>query len=381
MERNLICPSVCYGCSACGMICPTGAISMKENKKGFLYPCVDQKKCTDCGLCADTCHQDINFHQTEKAYIAKLKDEELLKLSQSGGAFLAMSDIVLNMGGIVYGAVMDDRLETIHARATNEKERNKMRRSKYTQSSMGDTYRYVEKDLMERVVLFSGTPCQVAGLQKYLKKRKADTTNLYTVDLICYGVPSPKIWRDLIKYYEHREGSRIVKAVFRDDDGIWGGEYHSSFYMKNKQIIDTYYKTIFHSKLALRESCYSCEYVRRERMSDFTIGDAWGCKEKDPDFYDTKGISLLIAHTEKTEKILRAIMDTMYIKPVRMEDYMQYNTWSLSLPHRSAKEFWSDYEKKKFNYILCKYGKNNIFLNFRYVLKVLGRKLIRKGIK
>ena len=196
----------CCGCSACQEICPHAAIVMQEDVKGFRYPVILEDKCVKCGLCQIVCNAGNYYLKNQCTVIARLKDEEQLVRSQSGGAFVALSDIILNAGGVCYGVGMDEKFEAVHRRAGNEKERDEMRGSKYVQSRMENTYRLVEEDLKDKKVLFSGTPCQVGGLLKYLATKKADMQNLYTVDLICHGVSSVKIWRDLINYNQKNMG-------------------------------------------------------------------------------------------------------------------------------------------------------------------------------
>lgn len=235
VNEKEICQKSCYGCTACVAICPNSAISMKENEKGFLYPHIDSALCVDCELCGKVCAQSIEYNMPEDSLIAKHKNEEVYLNSQSGGAFSALSDIILYAGGVVYGACLDENFEAVHMRATCVKERDAMRGSKYVQSRMEDIYTRVEADIKDRCVLFSGTPCQVGGLLKYLKVKGTDTENLYTVDIVCHGVPSVRLWTDLIKYYENKEKSKIESVIFRDKSaGGWRG--HTSTFLLKKNL-------------------------------------------------------------------------------------------------------------------------------------------------
>lgn len=367
----------CYGCSACYTICPHAAITMKENRKGFLYPVIDNSICNNCGLCEKVCRQDNEYFPIKDVFIAKHNDKRVFLLSQSGGAFTALSDIIWKDGGAVYGASLDKTLEAVHIRAITSRERDSMRGSKYIQSRMEDCYKMVEQDLKNRKVLFSGTPCQVGGLLKYLKIKKVDPCNLYTVDLICHGVPSIRIWRDLIQYYEAKEKEKVQRVVFRDKSvgGGYMGRPYYQFLFKKKRISDSLHRNFFYTNLALRDSCYDCEYAKKERVGDITIGDAWNVKENDPDFYDSKGVSLLLLQTEKGEELFQKAKKEMKIRNVELYGYLQGNMQQSSKPHRSVEEFWKDYEKRSFRFMIEKYAKNNIFLNSNYIIKVIKRKL------
>lgn len=359
----------CYGCTACKMICPANAITMTENEKGFLYPQIDENKCIDCGMCRQVCSEQIKQALPHQTYIAKLKNEASRQMSRSGGVFVAISNVILRQGGTVYGAVLNDKFEVEHMRAATYDARDKMRGSKYVQSNMRDMYCYVEKDLEKGLVLFSGTPCQVAGLNKYLHCKGKSTDNLFTIELICHGVPSVKIWRDLIHYYENKKGEKLKGAVFRNKlIGGWNSHY-TTFSFSDKQIIDIYYRNIFYSNLTLRDSCYACEFAKMERVSDFSIGDAWGVEKYNPEFYDSKGVSIVLLHTKKAEKLFEEAVKELYVSPVSVETYKQYNMEHPSCPHRSIEEFWIDYSGRGFRYVIEKYAKNNIFLNRKYILK------------
>jgi coenzyme F420-reducing hydrogenase beta subunit len=372
-----ICETVCYGCGACAKVCPVQAVEMKENQKGFLNPVIDENKCVNCNKCVEVCRRKSDFHIFNDTYIAKLKDEDSMLQSQSGGAFIAIANSVLERGGVVYGAVINEQFEAEHIRATNRSEVDKMRGSKYVQSNLKDVYCQVERDLTDNVVLFSGTPCQVAGLNKYLNYRNSNTDNLYTVDLVCHGVPSVRLWRDLIRYYEEKYKDKVTKVVFCDKyRGL--GRPHFNFCIKKKLISDGYHRQLFYTNLALRESCYVCEYAKSERVSDFTIADAWGVKENNPEFFDSGGVSLFIMHTDKAVTLFPEIERQMYMKSVLFDDYRQGNMKSPSAPHRSIEQFWKDYEERTFRFIIEKYAKNNIFLNLKYAFKVLWRKLSSK---
>ena len=374
-----ICSGECCGCSACYAVCPKSAVSMQENEKGFLHPVVSDD-CIRCGLCARVCNTEDTFHTVMNAYIGNLKEKDKLSQSQSGGAFSAAAEAILQRNGVLYGAAMDEHLEAVHIRADSRKTLARIKGSKYIQSRMEHIFLSVEQDLNEqRTVLFSGTPCQVSGLYKFLKHKKTDLSNLYTADLICHGVPSVLVWRDLLKYYEKKHSSRITQAVFRSKSaGGWDSNI-GVYTFENGQTISTPdYAKLFGSLLSLRNSCYQCRYARKERIGDITIGDAWGIRQKNPECYDKNGVSLLLLNTPKAQALFPEISGFMSLKEVNYQDYLQGSLKHPAKPNRNAEEFWNDYRNRNFSYVFQKYAKNHILLNWKYVLKKLLRKIHAK---
>lgn len=233
---NITNPKDCCGCTACASICAHDAISMKPDAMGFLYPEVDKSKCVDCGLCDKVCafndnyDQSLNLAKTE-AYGARHKDMNEVESSRSGAAFIAISDWILAHGGAVYGAGYTDHFRVVHKRATTKEERDEFKGSKYVQSDLTGVFRQVKKDLKDgMIVLFSGTPCQTAGLNSYIGRKLRE--NLYLVDIVCHGVPSPYIWRDYINYLEEKEGDEIVWVNFRDKQQFGWSDHHETFKFK-----------------------------------------------------------------------------------------------------------------------------------------------------
>lgn len=367
-----ICSDACCGCSACYAICPKHAITMRENQKGFLSPEIAEN-CIECKLCTEICRMKDEFHSVKRAYIGNLKDEEKLMRSQSGGAFTAIAEEILKKNGVIYGAALDENFEAVHIRADNLNMLERLKGSKYMQSRMEDILLSVEEDLkQERIVLFSGTPCQISGVYKALKCKKIDLTNLYTVDLICHGVPSVLIWRDLLKYYEKKNSLKITKTIFRSKHaGAWGTHIGVYTFSDNSTLNTTDHTKLFYNNLALRDSCYRCKYARPERVGDITIGDAWGIKDKNPERYDVKGVSLLLLNQQKAEWLFSELNLSMNLLQVNYSDYLQPPLRKVIKPHRNPDEFWTDYHQKNFRFILRKYAENNVFLNWKYVLKRL----------
>ena len=227
----------CCGCTACASACPHDAITMRPDALGFLYPVVDETKCTDCGLCEKVCSFHENYDKSLNlpeplVYAARHKDMREVETSRSGAAFIAISDWILNQGGVVYGAGYADHFRVVHKRATTRKERDEFKGSKYVQSDLNTVFRQVKKDLKDGLlVLFSGTPCQTSGLSSYIGKRLRE--NLYLVDIVCHGVPGPNLWRDYLAYLEEKQGDRICWVNFRDKQEYGWTAHHETFKFVN----------------------------------------------------------------------------------------------------------------------------------------------------
>lgn len=230
-------PADCCGCTACASVCNHDAITMKPDALGFFYPEVNKDKCVECGLCEKVCafndHYDTSLNLDKPlAYGARHKDMNEIETSRSGAAFIAISDYILEQGGVVYGVGYTDHFRVVHKRASTTEQRNEFKGSKYVQSDLMDVFKQVKQDLKEgRTVLFSGTACQTAGLNSYIGKilRK----NLFLVDIVCHGVPSPYIWRDYIAYLEKKHGADICYVNFRDKQTYGWRAHHETFKFVN----------------------------------------------------------------------------------------------------------------------------------------------------
>ncbi|MDO5526473.1 MAG: Coenzyme F420 hydrogenase/dehydrogenase, beta subunit C-terminal domain [Prevotella sp.] len=226
-------PADCCGCTACASICNHNAITMEPDALGFLYPKVDVSKCTDCGLCEKVCAFNDNYDKSLNlprpyAYAARHNDMDEIMKSRSGAAFVAISDYILEQGGVVYGAGYKDHFRVAHKRATTKEERDEFRGSKYVQSDLIGVFRQVKQDLKNGLtVLFSGTPCQTSGLNSYIGKKLRE--NLILVDIVCHGVPGPFLWRDYIEFIEKKKGASITVVNFRDKEKYGWGAHHETF--------------------------------------------------------------------------------------------------------------------------------------------------------
>ena len=301
----------CCGCSACLHICPKHSITFKEDKEGFLYPHVNTETCIDCGLCERVCPV-LNQNEEripEKVYAAKHEDDEIRMKSSSGGIFTLLADQILDEGGVVFGARFNDKWEVIHDYTETKEGLAPFRGSKYVQSYIGDSYKIAETFLKSgRKVMFTGTPCQIAGLKKFLRK---EYDNLLAVDFVCHGVPSPMVWRKYLEEEIADQGDAVLTGVnFRDKSIGWknfsfvlnfskdeGTGKHN--YAISSVFTENAYMKAFLSNLSLRPSCYACPAKAGKSGADITVGDFWGIEKVMSDFDDDKGVSLLLKNKDE----------------------------------------------------------------------------------
>lgn len=300
----------CCGCTACQSACPKQCISMKVDSEGFLYPSVDLSACVDCHLCERVCPVIIQSDTTKPLRtLAAVNSDETVRLSSSsGGIFSALAEKIISEGGKVYGARFNKDLGVEHCGAESLEGIADFRGSKYLQSTMGDTYKDVRSELDRGTkVLFSGTPCQVAGLRRFLRK---DYDNLIAVDFVCHGVPSPAIWQGYLRTFSdasidyaafrdkqqgwHRYGVRL-KGALRSDAREW---HRFGIFSDNR------FMQVFLANLSLRPSCYDCPAKSGSSGSDITLGDFWGIEHIDSTMDDDRGTSLVLVNSPKGQSII-----------------------------------------------------------------------------
>lgn len=375
----------CTGCRACEQLCPVNAIEIVENKEGFLEPHVNKDKCIKCKLCVNKCPQIQNKDITNntKVYAAKLKNEKEILESSSGGAFAAIAKAVLNRNGVIFGCAFSDDLVAEHISIKDEKELSKLKGSKYVQSDTKHTYSEVKKLLEKDInVLYTGTPCQIAGLKAYLGK---EYKNLFTVDFVCHGVPSPKLFKKYKKWLEEKNKAKLIEYYFREKEkNSWGLNSKMVFSNNNKKFVkyqraklDPYYSSFLKGH-TYRECCYKCKYANRKRISDFTIADFWGIEKVHPEFKDEKGISMIIVNTEKAENIFNnSIKEQLNLIESNIENAAKHNL-NLNQPfsRNNQRNFvYIDIDKKNFKV----YSKEN--LKFKKDFKEVLKKYIPKKVK
>lgn len=394
----------CCSCGACRNVCPKSAITMEEDEYGFVYPKIDRELCVECGACKRVCgYQSVpKMNKSKAVYAAASKKDAVLKRSASGGAFAVLAEKVIAKGGIVYGAAMpyeNGKLEPKHIRIDNIKDIVKLQGSKYVQSDTGLVYQQVKSDLQaDKKVLFSGTPCQISGLKKFLNK---DYDKLLLVEIICHGVPSKKLFQDFIDAYGRELGGTIKDFYFRDKSKGQGmitkalyektnGEKKEK--VKHGNLIP--YMSFFLYSYTYRINCYSCPYAVGERAADITLGDFWGFHEEYPYYKESdglsngKGISCVLVNTDKGMKMLEECSDGFILLESEFEKVARHND-QLSKPSKysekretilemyknSGYEAVKRYYKKNFKKDILKYSVSGMMPKGlkRSIKKIIGK--------
>lgn len=346
--------SECCGCTACANICPKNAITMKEDFEGFLYPVVDKEKCINCGLCKKTCpmiNKNKREVEIEEAYALRTKDKNVLKNSTSGGFFTPIAEYMINNGGIVYGVGFDENLKVCHKEARTIEQVQEFRGSKYVQSYLGNIFKKVEEQLKNnKNVLFSGTPCQIEGLKNFLRK---EYKNLITVDVICHGTPSPKLWNEYIKYQEEKYKSKIKEVYFRNKTyGYHSGTMKLVFNNGKKYYgsarVDYMLKSFF-KEISSRPSCYNCKFKTRNHVSDITIYDCWSIEKLNSNVKDDDlGYTNIIVNSESGKDIIDKIIDKFEIYKVDIDNQIKCDGIMVehsAIPNQNRDEYYKRLEK------------------------------------
>lgn len=397
----------CCGCSACVQRCPKQCISLQEDEEGFLYPQVDKEICVNCGLCEKVCPviNPVKARKPQVVYAARAIDEKVRLESSSGGVFTVLAEQVIERGGVVFGAKFNEQWEVVHAYTESKEGLFVFRGSKYVQSKIGISYVQAENFLKAgRVVLFSGTPCQIAGLKLYLRKEYA---NLLTVDFVCHGVPSPMVWKDYLNgkirplgvVGKNMVSSLSLKAMpvitgisFRDKRNGWkkyGFAVHGVSASKaDKNLVspsvEVQHKTLlyepyrenvfmigFLKNLYLRPSCYVCPAKCGRGNSDYTLADFWGAKDFIPEFDDDKGLSALLVYTDR----LRLSKEKIQLKKISLQDVLAQNPAVVksSKCKDGRANFFEKYAKAKdLESFIMRYSKYSLKETIRYTtIKVL----------
>ena len=381
-------PADCCGCRACEQICGHKALTFATDKEGFLYPVLDVGKCMDCGLCEKVCPMMCPsgvLHEEGEAYAAQYLNVDDLKTSSSGGGFIAIAKHVINNDGVVYGATYQNGPWVAHERVDNLSGVEKLKGSKYVQSDTHDVFSMIKEDLKTgKIVYFTGTPCQVAGLRLFLRK---DYANLITSDLICHGTPSPKVFANTVSHIEEKIDADFCDYSFRDKRiRGWSCSSSSSYKSRNKGTslylkysidMEAYFNAFISGHL-MRMNCYHCPFAQRRRCGDITLADFWGVRKRMPDFPNIhKGVSLLIANSAKGKALIEKIKGDFYIKPIPMDMAVETNA-NLRQPTPYSDERRHSYSLAYGNYdaFVRKYNHGNHLMN---ELKVNVEYFIRKN--
>ncbi|MBU5487103.1 Coenzyme F420 hydrogenase/dehydrogenase, beta subunit C-terminal domain [Clostridium sp. MSJ-8] len=342
----------CTGCYACYNICPKQCISMEEDEYGYIYPTIDEESCVNCKACEKVCPSNVpidDFKKPMKTYASWSNDEKDRVTSSSGGLSSVIATYVVENGGYVFGAVYEEGLNVRHIEVNNIEGLKRIKESKYTHSSIEDTFRNAKRLLNNnKDVLFVGTPCQIAGLLKYLGKTY---DNLLTIDIICHGVPSNRM---LQEYVRDTTSEKVDKVRFRSgtDNNFAITFLQNDKIVYKKHFRESEYYMGFMEGMIYRENCYKCTYARKERISDITLGDFWGIGEKIPFNHNVdKGVSVVLCNTDKGIAIVDKIKDRVFIEERTLEEAVFKNE-QLNKPtrrHPKRNQFLDLYKNKSFN--------------------------------
>ena len=338
----------CCGCSACAMKCPKRCITMQADSEGFLYPVVNKEDCIDCGLCEKVCHELHPYEQRKplNVYAAINKDEDIRLKSSSGGIFYLLAEKTISEGGVVFGARFDEDWQVVIDYAETMEGIKPFMGSKYVQARTATAFKDAEAFLKQgRKVLFSGSPCQIAGLHHYLRK---EYENLTTVDFVCHGVPSPKVWQ---RYLEEvvTSGKRAINDVkFRNKSNGWKKfNFVLSYNLEEKTHSlcswhqQNHYMRAFLSDMILRPSCHECRAKQGSSHSDITIADFWGIHIEMPEMDDDKGTGLVLANTEKGHQALDWSKVTKKESSVEVASKYNGGLSSITKPHPKRADFFA----------------------------------------
>lgn len=376
--------SKCCGCTACVSICPKHCISMKEDKEGFLYPEADSSLCVECGACEKVCPviHIGDVRQPLHCFAAKNNDVEVLRRSSSGGVFSLLSHYAISeKHGVVFGAMWEGN-RVVHGAIESLKDLCKLRGSKYVQSELQDSFKLVARFLKEgRYVLFSGTPCEIAGLKSILKK---DYDNLLTVDLACHGVPSPKVLALYIQELKQKYNVDSLQLNFKDKSTGWA-TYSVTATSGDKILFseiateNIYMKGYLH-ELFSRPSCHDCAFKYFRSGSDITLADFWGVEKVLPEYKSEEGISLILENTEKGADTIKIVMDGHEIKGVNYEDAIRDNGALLhsEQTHPERAFFFNHIGEQPFMVLVNKCLKLRRITRVKLLLKAYLRKVVIK---
>ena len=334
----------CCGCGLCAIKCPKNAIEMREDEFGFVYPYINQDKCINCGICKKVCaynNDSVENKFEKKVYGAVSKDDKILNSTASGGVFTSIATEFIKQNGVVFGCSLEkenNKFIVKHIKVDNLDDLEKLKGSKYVQSDITNIFKEIKDCLKDnKKVLFSGTPCQVAAIKKFTN----NPDNLFTIDIICHGVPNNKMFNDYIDYENKKNNIVIEDFKFRDKSKGWGLNY--SYTIKGKKIVKPSFKSsyyqMFLDSITYRKNCYSCPYANSNRVGDITIGDYWGIEKEHPEYIHSKifdckkGISCLIVNSVKGEKAIKDYPNEIRILESNLKKVKLHNS-QLNMPSK-----------------------------------------------
>lgn len=331
----------CTGCGACASSCTHKCICMEPDEYGFVYPAINETNCVQCGLCEQRCpvvkkQSPDAISSIPKAYAAYSKEESLRKESSSGAVFSEMAQYILDRGGAVFGAAYDEQYKVHHVCAVSKEELAGLRGAKYAQSDLGEVFVDVRSRLnRHQLVLFSGTPCQVAGLNSFLHK---EYENLFCIDFVCHGVPSPMAWTAYVEYRAKKDNhGELPRSInLRSKETGWSRYRYSNVfeYENGKRSVcsssDSLFMKLFVGDYICRPSCENCPFKGYSRISNLTLGDFWGIWDIKPEMDDNGGTSLILCQSDHGAKLLEDIADKLVMKQVTLEEASRQNSSMLT---------------------------------------------------
>ena len=390
---KLVEPNRCTGCGACVESCPRQAIGLVEDSEGFMMPEINTTDCVECGLCNTVCPV-MNFPDSRiplNSYAAQNRDEQVLEDSTSGGIFTAIAKEIFRRNGVVYGCVFDREYNAVIIKAEKMEDIVPMRGSKYTWSWAGDVFHEIKTRLKNGgTVLFTGLPCQIAGLKNYLRK---DYPTLFLAGCFCGGTPSPLVLKEYVKSISTPESIDQLQLKFRDkrQGGVGVHVTYTNKHGKrvHQTLVQNSYYYGFFSKVFNRRSCYKCLFRYRNRVEDITVGDYWGVENYHREFDAAAGVSALLVNTEKGEELINSVRDEIKICETRIEDIAHYNNLTLGDTKREfayaefrdaffmtlKKHGW---KKAEIKYLI--FNKNRIRMWVRDTAPSRYRRVIKKAI-
>lgn len=389
MQKVTCIKEKCSGCGSCNNICPKDAITMKHTLTGT-HPVIDEEKCVDCGLCIKACPvenktlpQDMQFPQV---YAARMQDSKISKKSASGGIFFVLARKIIREQGIVYGAVSGEDFRVCMKSASTEAELSAMQGSKYVESNTDYTFREVKKYLESgRKVLYSGLPCQIAGLLAFLGEKTYE--NLITADIVCHGAPSEVIYKDYLEYYEKKQQVKLksIRHRYKTEDWKWTCDISACYETMDRKkdihpaFYDGYLNGFIHA-VFYRESCYNCSYAKLPRQADITIADYAGLGLMEPCKNQYKqGVSQVLINTKKGQKLFNSLYNEIVYEERQLYEALLFNPniRRASRKPEISDAFFEDFPEKDWDYLRSKYFDHNKKRRFMYfvkqqILKVFG---------
>ena len=374
---NVVEKSLCTGCAVCSKICHKEAIHMNMDENGFLYPEIEQNKCVDCRQCIKICPVSNPPKVSEKtyAYAYQNKDNHVRFQSTSGGFFAEIASKIIENGGLVCGAAYDSSMKLVHILTNKTSDLEKLQKSKYVQSDIESVYSKIKKEVLNgKDVLFVGLPCQVAAIHNYMEK---DFDNLILIDSVCYGVPSPGLFKEWIDYLNEKYKNNVQNVVFREKSyGYATPNIKVEF--ENGKKIETcrdanIYSNLFFKNLTARPSCYQCKFKSVNRASDITLGDLWMVSEYDKKMDDNKGTTAVFVHSEKAMKYCEELCE----KALDLATIVSVDARKLvdcAVPSNYYKKFWNDYQSLTFDKLIDKYEPETKMYKLKMLLKFMMNK-------